>query len=120
MRPSIDGTEFGSITIAGERYEHDIVIRLSGKVKKRKKKLSKAKYGTSHKVSLAEAEDIFDAGAKQLILGAGQSGRVELSDEAEAYFRKHGCSVQLLPTPQAIRAWNAAKGAVIGMFHVTC
>jgi excisionase family DNA binding protein len=39
MRPSIEGTEFGSITISGERYEHDVVIRLSGKVKKRKKKI---------------------------------------------------------------------------------
>ena len=120
MRPSIDGTEFGSITISGELYEHDVVIRLSGKVKKRKKKLSKAKYGTSHKVSLEEAEHVFEAGAKRLILGSGQSGSVELSDEAAEYFRKKGCSVQLLPTPQAITAWNAAKGAVIGMFHVTC
>jgi len=120
MRPSIEGTEFGSITISGERYEHDVVIRLSGKVKKRKKKLSKAKYGTSHKVSLEEAEHIFEAGAKQLILGSGQGGNVELSEEAAEYFRKNGCSVELLPTPQAITAWNDASGAVIGMFHVTC
>ena len=120
MRPSIDGTEFGSITISGELYEHDVVIRLGGKVKRRKKKLSKAKYGTSHKVSLAEAEHIFETGAKLLILGSGQDGNVELSDEAAEYFRKQGCSVQVLPTPQAITAWNAAKDATIGMFHVTC
>jgi hypothetical protein len=93
---------------------------LNGKVKKRKKKLSKAKYGTSHRVSLEEAEHIFDEGAKQLILGSGQAGNVELSDEAAEYFRKKGCPVLLLPTPKAITAWNAAKGAVIGMFHVTC
>ena len=120
MRPSINRTEFGSITISGELYEHDVVIRLSGKVKKRKKKLSKAKYGTSHKVSLAEAEHIFEAGAKRLILGSGQDGNVELSEQAAEYFRKHGCAVELLPTPQAITVWNAASGAVIGMFHVTC
>ncbi len=100
--------------------EHDVLIRLSGKVKKRKKKLSKAKYGTSHKISLEEAEHIFDAGAKRLILGSGQDGKVELSDKAAEYFRKNGCSVELLPTPQAISAWNAAEGTVIGMFHVTC
>ena len=120
MRPSINRTEFGSITIEGDLYEHDVVIRLSGKVKKRKKKLSKAEYGTSHTVSLAEAEHIFEAGATRLILGSGQGGNVELSEEAAAYFRQHGCSVELLPTPQAITAWNAAQGAVIGMFHVTC
>jgi hypothetical protein len=120
LKPSIDGTEFGSITISGDLYAYDVVIHLNGNVKKRKKKLSKAKYGTSHKVSLEEAEHIFEAGAKQLILGSGQGGNVELSDEAAEYLRKKGCLVQLLPTPQAIAAWNAAKGAVIGMFHVTC
>jgi hypothetical protein len=120
MRPSIDTTEFGSITISGKLYEHDVVIRLSGKIEKRKKKLSKTKYGTSHKVSLEEAEYIFDMGAKQLILGTGQGGNVKLSTEAANYFQENACSVQLLPTPQAIIAWNDAKGAVIGMFHVTC
>jgi hypothetical protein len=29
---SINQTEFGSITIDGQAYEHDVVIRLSGKV----------------------------------------------------------------------------------------
>jgi hypothetical protein len=50
-------------------------------------------------------------------LGSGQSGSPELSGEAAEYFRKNGCSVQLLPTPQAITVWNAAKGAVIRQSH---
>jgi hypothetical protein len=120
VKPSIDATEFGSITISGELYEHDVVIRLSGKVKKRKKKLSKARYGTSYKVSLEEAERIFEAGAEQLIVGTEQSGRIELSNEATEFFRYERCSVQLIPTPRAVSAWNGAEGAVIGMFHVTC
>ncbi len=37
----IDGTEFGSIAIDGRTYQFDVVIRLSGEVVKRKKKLSK-------------------------------------------------------------------------------
>ena len=41
MNPHIQNTEFGSITVDDEELDHDIVIRLSGKVKKRKKKLSK-------------------------------------------------------------------------------
>jgi hypothetical protein len=44
----IENTTFGSITIDGKTYEHDVVIRLSGEVVKRKKKLSKKLYGTSH------------------------------------------------------------------------
>ncbi|MGZ3593489.1 MAG: Mth938-like domain-containing protein [Syntrophales bacterium] len=120
MKPSIDSTEFGTIVISGELYEHDVVIRLSGKVKKRQKKLSKARYGTSHKVSLEEAETIFEAGAERLIIGTGQSGMLDLSKEATEFFRQNGCSVQLLPTPEAVTAWNSAECAVIGMFHITC
>ena len=37
----IEGTTFGTITIDGKTYEHDVIIRLSGEIVKRKKKLSK-------------------------------------------------------------------------------
>ena len=120
MKPKIDQTEFGSITIEGTVFEHDVIIRLSGKVKKRKKKLSKAIYGTSHTISLNEAKEVYDKGAKRLIIGAGQFGLVELSEEAADCFERKKCQVELLPTRMAIQAWNKAKGAVIGLFHVTC
>ena len=120
MKPHINGTDFGSIIIAHEDYEHDVIIRLNGEVKKRKKKLSKALYGTSHIVSLAEAQYVYEPGAQRLIVGTGQGGNVILSDEAANYLRQAQCEVQLLPTPKAIRAWNEARGAVIGLFHVTC
>ena len=120
MKPRIDGTAFGSISIAGGRIEHDVLIRLDGEVLKRRKKLSKAVYGTSHTISQAEAEYIFEKGAKRLIIGSGQNGMVELSDEATDYFAKNDVTVELAPTPEAIRHWNKAKGQVIGLFHVTC
>ena len=116
----IDDTEFGSITIAGKTYEHDVVIRLSDKVVKRKKKLSKAVYGTSHTISLAEAEHLYQKGAERLLIGAGQEGRVELSEEAAAYFARNRCQVELLSTPEAIPVWNQAEGAMISLLHVTC
>jgi hypothetical protein len=120
MKPNIDGTTFGSITIDGAVYERDVMIRLNGRVKKRKKKLSKAVYGTSHTISLAEAKHIYQQGAERLIVGAGQHGTVVLSDEAADYFKRKKCHVELLPMGKVIRAWNAAEGAVIGLFHVTC
>ncbi len=33
----IEGTTFGTITIDGKTYEHDVIIRLSGEVVKREK-----------------------------------------------------------------------------------
>ena len=47
----IERTTFGTITIDGKTYEHDVIIRLSGEVERRKKKLSKKSYGTSHVLS---------------------------------------------------------------------
>ena len=120
MKPKIDRTMFGSITIDGEIHERDVMIRLSGKVKRRKKKLSKAVYGTSHMISLEEAKHIYQKGAERLIVGAGQFGLVELSDEAAEYFESNGCEVDLLPMKEVVEVWNETEGAVIGLFHVTC
>lgn len=120
MKPKIDSTRFGSITIEGVTFEHDVVIRLDGEPEKRNKKLSKAIYGTSHVISLDEARDLYEENAERLIIGTGQNGMVSLSDEAAAYFKMKKCPVQLLPTPQAIHIWNQSKGKVVGLFHVTC
>jgi hypothetical protein len=120
MKPTINSTHFGSITIQGEEFKNDVIIRLGGDVKKRKKKLSKAIYGTSHMISLDEARYTFEEGAEKLVIGTGQTGMVELSDEAADYFKKNHCQVQMLPTPEAIRVWNKSEGKIIGLFHVTC
>jgi len=120
MKVKITSTEFGSITIEGETYEHDVVIRPDGTVEKRKKKLSKSVYGTSHLISPAEAQHIFREGTERLIIGTGQSDLVRLSDEAAAFLAEKGCRVDPLPTEKAIHAWNQAEGAVTGLFHVTC
>ena len=120
MEPRIDQTQFGSVTIEGAVFTHDVIIRLNGQVEKRKKKLSKAVYGTSHTISLAEAEHLYQEGAEQLLIGAGQDGRVALSEEAATYLARNRCQVELLPTPEVIPVWNQAEGAVIGLLHVTC
>jgi hypothetical protein len=120
VKPRIQATQFGSITIQGQKIENDVIIRLDGTVKKRNKKLSKRLLGTSHRISLAEAQHVLDSGARLLIIGTGQRGLVHLGDEAWGFFDEQGCQVRLLPTPEAIQAWNKAEGKVIGLFHVTC
>jgi len=116
----IESTTFGTITIDGKTYDHDLVIRLSGEVVKRKKKLSKKYYGTSHVLSKDEAKFVFEKGCEQIILGSGQEGNVQLSPEAEAYFAKKRCKVLLQPTPEAIHVFNRSHAKKIGLFHVTC
>lgn len=120
MKPEINGCVFGSMTIEGQKYRHDVHIGLDGRIRKRKKKLSKAIYGTSHIISLEEAQYVYEEGAEKLIVGTGQYDQVRLSEEAEQFFQEKGLPVQLLPVQEALQAWNKAKGAVIGLFHVTC
>ncbi|MGE5458738.1 MAG: Mth938-like domain-containing protein [Methanococcaceae archaeon] len=120
MQPKIDSTSFGSITVNGETFNYDILIRLNGEVEKRKKKLSKEIYGTSHKISLEEAKHIYEEGTEKIIIGTGQTGFVTLSEEAEAFFRGKKCGVELFPTGWAIERWNELEGKISAMFHVTC
>jgi hypothetical protein len=91
----IERTTFGTITIDGKTYEHDVIMK-------------------------EEAKFVFENGCEQLILGSGQMGNVHLSQEAEAYFAKKGCAVLLQPTPKAIHTFNSSHAKKIGLFHVTC
>jgi len=120
MKPTLEGTGFGWIDVEGKRITHDILIGPDGKVTKRKKKLSKEIYGTSHTISLAEAEYIYQVGAEGLLIGAGQFNRVRLSPEAASFFKQKHLSVSIFPTPKAVDAWNEASQKLIGLFHITC
>jgi hypothetical protein len=120
MRPKIDETWFGSITIDGTRFEYDVIVRLSGKVRRRKKGLSKEVYGTSHTISLAEMQELYRPHAERVIIGTGQEDKVRLSREAAEFLAKHHVQATLMPTSKAIKEWNRAEGKVLGLFHVTC
>jgi len=120
MKPVINKTKFGSITVDGEKYNHDIYISLSGKVSKRKKKLSKAIYGTSHTISLDEIRYFFEDDAEAIMIGTGQYDVAKLSFEADEFLHSKNCRVHIYSTPDAIEKWNEGKGKWLGLFHVTC
>ena len=87
---------------------------------KRKKKLSKKLYRTSHVLSEEETKFLLEKGCDQVVIGSGQFGNVHLSPDAEAYFERKGCEVLLKPTPEAIQMFNRSRAKRIGLFHVTC
>ncbi len=120
MKPRIDNTSFGSITVEGKVFDHDVFINLNGEVNKRRKKLSKKHFGTSHIISLEEATHIYEDGAEKILIGSGQTGMVRLSDEASEFFNQRNCNVFIIPTGDAIAKWNKESGSVIGLFHLTC
>lgn len=90
MKPKIDKTKIGTITISGTKYDYDVIIRLDGRVEKRKKKLSKAIYSTSHIISLDEAKYVYEKGAERLIVGTGQSGMANYAPTPRHVQRAYG------------------------------
>ena len=119
-KPTINDTGFGSITVDGESYDHDIIISLEGTVKKRKKKLSKSIYGSSHTISLPEIEYVYQENADGIVIGSGQYGVAKLSHEALEFMAEKKCRVVLKNTPEALQEWNRSEGNWIGLFHITC
>ena len=120
MKPFIFHSSFGSITVGHHMYDHDLLIRSDGHVEKRKKKLSKKMYGTSHTLSIQEAEFIYEEGIQKIIIGCGQYGKLHLSDEAEKMFSEKEVSLALADTPHAIQEYNNCTEPCIGLFHITC
>jgi hypothetical protein len=120
MQPRIDRTRFGSVTIDGQVYEHDVLIRLGGKVEKRKKKAVQGhlRHLAHHLAGRGQA--CLPEGGRAAPCRCGQDGTVTLSKEAATYLERHRCQVQLLPTPEVIPLWNQADGTVIALVHVTC
>jgi hypothetical protein len=112
----IENTAFGTITLDGKTYEHDVVVRLSGEVVKRKKKLSKKYYRTSHILSKDVAKFVFEQACEQLIVGSGQIGNARLSPEAEAYFPKRNYKVLLQSTPARSMCSTGRQQPRLGFF----
>jgi hypothetical protein len=120
METKINETSFGTIIVDNNLFDFDVVISLNGTVRKRKNKLSKAIYGTSHMVSEAEISEIYHPDADMILIGSGQYGRLELSDKAISFLENHHCAFDVLVTPEAMNYWNTHDGKIIGMFHITC
>ena len=118
MKPHIDGTAFGSITIDGVDYDHDVVILPSGEIVSRWKVLPNP--AGSHRVTEEDVRHLLELGAGPLVIGTGQHGVLRLDAAAKAYLDQQGCAVTLAPTPEAIELYNASEGPVTALFHLTC
>lgn len=122
----IDSTSFEKITVDGIDFDHDVVI-FPDCIKKRKKWISKEKYGTSRKFTRDEMSEYLGDVKKEdidiLIVGTGQYGKLGLMDEAKELLEEENIEFRELKTPEAIEFFNENKEPPrekIGIFHVTC
>lgn len=112
----ISSTKFGSITIDGRAYEHDVIVTWDGKVKA-------AETETRHLIGEEELSKLILERPEIIVIGTGQSGCMEIAPEVAAFAEKKKLKVIGKPTPQAVKEFNelvrAGRRAVAYM-HVTC
>ena len=108
---------FGSITIDGTKYEHDVVID-RGKVIRRKKKPSKQFRDRFGHTPLSIEEDIpWKCGT--LVIGTGD-GALPIMEEVKAEARRRKIRLLVMPTAEAIAELNRNSSETNAILHVTC
>jgi hypothetical protein len=115
----IDGTSFGQIMIGRHTYETDVYILVNGEIKKRKKKLAKEIYGTSHKIGACELKKICKGRPKKVFIGTGQSGEAELTQDGQEYLHEHAIDLCVQTTPQVVEEYNKYRELKAALIHVT-
>jgi glucokinase len=107
----------GRLAVGDDAWDRDVYVNVAGKSKKRKKSLTN---GEPHEIGPAELEKVCRGGPEVLFVGTGDSGAVALSPAAAAYLEDRGIECRLLPTREAVEAYNASRRRRAGLFHVGC
>ena len=113
----VDRFSFGSICIDGVTYDHDVVID-RGKVRKRKKKLSK-KYRNQFGHTPLSVEEKIPWKCRRLIVGTG-TGALPVTDEVKREAEHQRIKLLIMPTAQAIKELEKRPAATNAILHVTC
>ena len=109
----INSSRFGSITIDGVPYNHDVYILPSGKVEERK-------YG--HTFTKEQAEHALKENPDTVVIGKGTFGLASLNHEAKALLEEKGIEIAELNTPDIVDKFNKLSETkkVAAIIHVTC
>lgn len=106
------------IAIGNKTYDHDIYIRVNGKVKRRKETHVKKLYGTAHRIGTEEVAKVCKGGPEILFIGTGRHNQKELTAEAENFLRRRAIEYQAMPTAEAIKAYNDCNRRKAALLHV--
>ena len=119
----IEEYKFGSITIDGQTYRHDVEVRWTGKV------LDWSR-NESHVIDVSDIERALEQIPETIIIGTGESGVAQVTEEAQREIKSRGITLIIDRTEQATKTFNIRKEdskeekgeqeKVIGLFHLTC
>jgi hypothetical protein len=110
---------FGELEIDGKRFHNDVLID-GGRIRKRKKKPSKAYREQFGHTPLSADEDL-PLDGHQLIIGTGAFGRLPIMPEVLAAAAERGVKIVLAPTEEACELISQQDDKdVYAILHVTC
>ena len=119
----IEEYHFGSITIDGKIYNHDVEVRWTGEVLEWWR-------GESHVIDVADINRAIEQNPDTIVIGTGESGIAKVTERAQKEIRAKGVKLIIDPTEQAVKTFNiineeseeeeGRRNRVIGLFHLTC
>ena len=114
----IEKLRFGSISIDGITYEHDVIID-RGKIRKRKKKPSK-KFREQYGHTPVSVEEAIPWKCQRLVIGTGNYGSLPVMEEVKLEARRRGIAILIAPTEEAIETLAGKSKDTNAILHVTC
>lgn len=119
----IEEYHFGSITINGKIYNHDVEVRWTGETLKWWR-------GESHVIDVVDVKRAVEQNPDTIIIGTGEAGIAEVTEEVQKFISEKGIKLIIDKTEEAVKTFNIIleeskreKGKqekVIGLFHLTC
>ena len=112
----IEEYHFGSITILGRNYTHDVEVRWTGDVLDWWR-------GKSHLINAEDVKRAIEQNPDLIVIGIGESGIAEVSDKTKEKILSEGIGLIIEKTEKAIATFNEAQSKgrkAIGLFHLTC
>lgn len=114
---------FGSITIDGKVYNHDVEVRWTGEVLKWQR-------DESHIIDVEDVKGAVEQNPDTIIIGTGESGLAKVTEEAKDFILEKGIKLIVDKTEEAVKTFNVIdkeskeeegkQNRMIGLFHLTC
>ncbi len=119
--PRINSTKFGNVII-DDKIFHQVLI-ISDAVKERNTEKLEKLFGTTHEIGDWEIEELLAGKPEIIIIGTGQSGAMQVSQEIKEKLESQGAEIILAITPEAIQIYNekVQEGKKVNaLIHTTC
>lgn len=118
----INEYHFGSITIDGKIYNHDVEVRWTDEVLEWWRQ-------ESHVIDIGDVKRAAEQNPDIIIIGTGEMGIAKVAENAQKFIKEKGIELVIDKTGEAVKTFNIMKeeseeegkqSKVIGLFHLTC